>query len=103
MVCVLNATLIVAVIVTLKILIINFKKEKIVITLTNDFHNTEVRLNPKDGKLSARQVKRAEKVLCGMDDCICGNEAGMRGAENPDIEFHEEWVDNKYVITASII
>ena len=73
------------------------------ITLTNSFHNTEVRLNPKEGELSAGQVKRAEKVLCGMDDCKCGNVAGMRGHDNPAIEFNQDWIDNKYVITGTIL
>ncbi len=73
------------------------------ITLKNNFHDTEVRINPKDGELSAHQVKRARKVLCGIDSCTCGNEAGMRGHNNPAVEFNQDWIDNEYVITGTIL
>jgi hypothetical protein len=73
------------------------------ITLKNDFHNTEVRLNPKNEELSTGQVKRAQRVLCGIDDCVCGNTAGMRGNDNPAIEFNTDWIDNKYVTTGTIL
>lgn len=47
------------------------------ITLRNDFHNTEAvviphNLHGREGFLSARQVKRADRKLCGMSDCTCG-------------------------------
>jgi len=77
--------------------------ENAMITLKNDFHNTEVRVNPKDFELSAGQVKRAGKVLCGINGCGCGNSAGMRGHDNPAIEFNQDWIDNKLVITGTIL
>jgi hypothetical protein len=52
------------------------------IVLTNDYHNAEVRLMPKDNKLSIRQIKRAKRVLCGVDGCTCSNEFGTRGRQD---------------------
>ena len=57
------------------------------ITLKNDFHHTEVHLIPKNGELSAGQIKRSRKILCGCDNCVCSNAAGMRGHDNPYILF----------------
>jgi hypothetical protein len=73
------------------------------ITLKNDFHNTEVRVNPKNNELSASQVKHARKVLCGIEGCTCGNEAGMRGHDNPAIEFDHRWSNNKYIIIGTVL
>ena len=50
------------------------------IRLTNDFHNTEVTLKDKAGKLSAAQVRKASKALC-MEGCTCSGIAGTRGAQ----------------------
>lgn len=61
------------------------------ITLKNDFHNTEVRLNPKGGTLSASQIRRSEKVLCGIDGCTCGDAGGMRGQQDYEVEFDMSW------------
>jgi hypothetical protein len=48
-------------------------------TLTNNFHNTSVTLILSDGKtLSAWQVRKARRVLCGQKDCLCGDAAGCR-------------------------
>ena len=56
------------------------------ITLINNFHNTEIILNLKDGKnISAGQVKKSWNTLCGIKGCTCGNSLGMRGP-NPSIE-----------------
>lgn len=52
------------------------------ITLTNDFHGTKVVLVPQNGRLTARQVKRARNVLCGVADCRCGNDLGARGLQS---------------------
>ena len=61
------------------------------VTLTNDFHNTtttvvcetlshiwnEVTIYP-----SVSQIKRAKKVLCGINGCTCStSDAGVRGRQ----------------------
>lgn len=51
------------------------------ITLTNDFHRTEVDLRPRNWELSPRQVARARKALCGIKDCTCGDAVGARGVQ----------------------
>ena len=56
------------------------------ITLSNDFHNTEISLNVKNGQLSAGQVKRAQKVLCGLSDCRCSGDIGYRGRQQDGID-----------------
>ena len=44
------------------------------ITLTNDFHNTSVRLRANIGDyLSPSQIKRAARILCPVSDCCCGH------------------------------
>lgn len=40
-------------------------------TLTNSFHNTEVTVRTRNGRLSERQLRKVHKTLCGMDDCHC--------------------------------
>ena len=56
------------------------------ITLTNDFHNTSVSLRSRGSRssqwLSARQVQRARKMLCGHADCRCSGIAGTRGQQS---------------------
>lgn len=53
------------------------------ITLSNDFHNAEVTLNVKDNRnISASQVKRAKRVLCGISGCTCSNDLGQRGDQD---------------------
>jgi hypothetical protein len=60
------------------------------ITLTNDFHNTSVNLrcevlshihNVSTAYLSAGQVKKAKRELCGIAGCTCSGEAGTRGRQ----------------------
>jgi hypothetical protein len=54
-------------------------------TLRNDFHHTRVVVRLVGDKLSASQVRRAWRKLCGMTDCLCGEVAGTRGAQiGPD-------------------
>lgn len=61
------------------------------ITLTNDFHNTEVTLNLRDGKnLSPGQVKKARNTLCGIKGCTCSGAVGTRGWDNPEIEVRQD-------------
>lgn len=52
------------------------------ITLTNNFHGTEVTIRPVDGRVSHRAGTRAWKALCGMKDCICGGQLGQRGPQH---------------------
>lgn len=64
-------------------------------TLKNDFHNTEVTVNARkrisDGIwwISAAAVKKAQKTLCGVDGCSCGDFIGARGHQ--DCEYEENW------------
>ena len=56
------------------------------VTLRNDFHNTTVDVRPSDaGRLSASQVRRVRRELCGIHDCRCGV---VRGPQ--DVEYLEE-------------
>lgn len=49
------------------------------LTLTNDFHDTEARVRiDVPGAMTYRQYKRAWKTLCGIADCRCG---GIRGPQ----------------------
>lgn len=55
------------------------------ITVTNDFHNSECRLRvPADGILSVGQVNRCRRVLCGNSECTCGGALSERGMQ-PDL------------------
>ncbi len=56
------------------------------ITLYNDFHNTEVNLLVRDGKISRNQILRARRELCGIRDCVCGDEFGTRGPQDVLLE-----------------
>ena len=60
------------------------------LTLTNDFHNTEVTLVPKGNLLSPSQVKRSWRTLCGISGCCCCNEAGARGNQEVELEFNQD-------------
>lgn len=54
------------------------------ITLRNDFHNTEAKVKVNNGIISGSSLKRAEKKLCGMSDCACGN---IRGEQDMIIDI----------------
>jgi hypothetical protein len=62
------------------------------ITLSNDFHSTEITLQIKEsggaaiGTLSAGQVKKARRALCGISGCTCGDDLGRRGSQENEIE-----------------
>jgi len=57
-----------------------------IVTLANDFHNVVTTLRPKNGRLSARQVKKVRKALCGIAGCCCGDALGRRGPQENEIE-----------------
>ena len=48
-------------------------------TIKNNFHNSEVNVLVKDGKISETSMIRAGKKLCGIKDCTCG---GVRGPQD---------------------
>ena len=73
------------------------------ITLTNNFHNTETVIRVLDGRVSHRAGQRAWKNLCGVKGCICGGILGQRGGQRhngfevqiePDFEFGGDRVGN---------
>lgn len=49
------------------------------ITLANDLHGTTVTLQPKNGRLGPKQIRRAKRALCGGDACPCCGATGARG------------------------
>lgn len=71
------------------------KQHPEMVTLTNDFHNTECRVRTSvtavyeneqhlynEITLTASQAERAKKKLCGITDCCCsGSAAGHRGRQ----------------------
>jgi hypothetical protein len=72
------------------------------ITIRNKFHNTEATLVPSKiqeveqghehvifATLSDSQVRRADKVLCGMKDCKCG---GIHAAGEQTNSAGTEWI-----------
>ncbi len=59
------------------------------LVLKNDFHNSEAVFRVqhfgevKAGsviELSVGQVKKAHKLLCGIESCLCSGELGTRGS-----------------------
>ena len=56
------------------------------VTLRNDFHNTEAKVRCESGeRLSLTQVRRAWKALCGIESCTCNDGLGTRGPQEVDI------------------
>jgi len=55
------------------------------VILTNDFHQTEYTASARRCAsglvLSKYQVKKAKRVLCGIEGCACGDSAGSRPAQ----------------------
>lgn len=61
------------------------------ITIRNDFHNTEVSICANIGdQLTESQTKRARNELCGISGCTCGGPIGERG---PQDGFFIEQID----------
>jgi len=53
------------------------------ITIRNDFHNTEVSIRANIGdELTESQIKRARNELCGISGCTCGGPIGERGHQD---------------------
>jgi len=61
------------------------KERELIITLTNDFHNSSVnvRVAKIPAVLSASQVRRIRRELCGQRNCACRNvaAAAIRGKQ----------------------
>ena len=50
-------------------------------TITNDFHNTTITIKAKHGQsVSKSTLRRVQRALCGMTDCICGRLDGSRNS-----------------------
>ncbi len=65
------------------------------ITIKNNFHNSEISLRANVGdELTARQIERSKRELCGMDGCTCGGPVGNRG---PQDGFSIEQIDHSRV------
>lgn len=55
------------------------------ITIRNEYHNTEVRVRASIGEvLTSGQVKRCRRALCGIDGCTCGGVLSERGQQHDD-------------------
>ena len=71
-----------------------------IITLTNDFHNTTVRLGVPSipCELTISQVRRARRHLCGVAGCTCSGILGTRGVQR--IEMRDGY--RRIVITDQV-
>lgn len=69
-----------------------------IITLTNDFHNTEVTIRVRElpHTITPSQHQRIERALCGMSDCRCGTIRGPQYHDDTRLEF--EFGDPQLVI-----
>lgn len=69
------------------------------ITLTNDFHRTTttVRLRPVGGHyvISKRAARDANRKLCGISGCCCGDTFGARGGTILDLVSDD---DASYIV-----
>lgn len=60
------------------------------LTLTNDFHNTEVRIRANVGDtLSRRRWRDVQRKLCGVTGCACGGVRGLQ-FDGDGMEFYIE-------------
>lgn len=69
---------------------------KVVITLTNDFHNSSVSLRVEvddegNAKLSINQIKKRRELCCA--GCSCSGEVGTRGYQH-DVDSIEPVYDD---------
>ena len=64
-------------------------KKTIKITIVNPFHNTEtfVRVGSTWTQLSQSQMRRVQKVLCGMKDCCCGGAINAYDTRGEHVSF----------------
>jgi hypothetical protein len=73
------------------------------LVLKNDYHNTQVTLRVEhNGKieiddvieLTAGQIKKTQKLLCGIAECLCAGDLGTRGnwhdLDGEEVKLQEE-------------
>lgn len=61
------------------------------LTLTNDFHNSQARVRVDvPGIMSRAQVQRAQRKLCGISDCTCGGVRGPQYHDGRRIELEDQ-------------
>ena len=66
----------------------NGRRREMIITLKNDFHNSEAQMRMADGAIiSPSQRRRAWKQLCGRTDCKCSDSLGQRGRQDHRLIF----------------
>jgi len=55
------------------------------ITVRNEFHNSAARIRASIGDvLTASQVRRCRRTLCGVEGCTCGGALSERGQQHDD-------------------
>ena len=68
------------------------------VILTNDFHQTEYTASARRCAsglvLSKYQVKKAKRVLCGIEGCTCGDGAGCRPSQVMVTQDGEGLIEN---------
>lgn len=58
------------------------------ITLTNDFHDTETKIQIRRGNyLSPRRCRDIRNRLCGISGCACGDDLGRCGPQTENAQF----------------
>ncbi len=70
----------------------------------NSFHDTVARVRVADSDicdgdgnmepmalLTKRQIRRVEKALCGMADCLCGGHQNFHAGLSPADTFGRTW------------
>ena len=70
------------------------------VTITNDFHNTEARC--RLGVLQPRTVKRIRDALCGSDDCKCGGNLSERGRQPKTDDGHSIGIEPRWDNTVRV-
>jgi hypothetical protein len=62
------------------------------ITLTNSFHNSEVRIRVREfpHTITESQHRRIERALCGIDTCRCGTIRGHQYHDGARLDFETE-------------
>ena len=65
------------------------------ITLRNNFHESKVVLISRGDQLSAGQIRKAKKILCGHEECTCSGILGTRGPQEVDINVVQGWDDSE--------
>ena len=70
-----------------------------IITLTNQFHNTSVNIRVKSlpHALTDSQESRIKRELCGTTHCICGGINGQQyGPDRQQLNFGRDWENGPF-------